>query len=220
MTGAPRSIGRATAAGALATCNRSARPASSGRSCTTIRTSGRRVAACGARARGRHDLHLAQEHLRRLRARAALSREGAPRLPLRAGRGGLRRGLLRRHRDSLGAGEVRPGARRDGRAARGGVMRRPSLFVRRWVATVTYRDGSVVTTPVYGASLEKAERETRASHARLAPAGYSWRLERLTPAQRLALGCLPKPPTKPAVWKLRNRTVDADGHVRWERRTA
>ena len=25
------------------------------------------------------------------------------------------------------------------------------------------------------------------------PAGYSWRLEKLTPAQRVALGCLPKP---------------------------
>ena len=25
------------------------------------------------------------------------------------------------------------------------------------------------------------------------PAGYSWRIERLTPAQRIALGCLPKP---------------------------
>ena len=25
------------------------------------------------------------------------------------------------------------------------------------------------------------------------PAGYTWRIERLTPAQRIALGCLPKP---------------------------
>jgi len=25
------------------------------------------------------------------------------------------------------------------------------------------------------------------------PAGHSWRIERLTPAQRIALGCLPKP---------------------------
>src|SRR5207247_9556946 len=25
------------------------------------------------------------------------------------------------------------------------------------------------------------------------PAGYTWRVEKLTPAQRIALGCLPKP---------------------------
>ena len=37
------------------------------------------------------------------------------------------------------------------------------------------------------------------------PAGYSWRIERLTPAQRIALGCLPKP----AVRATRKRVREA-----------
>ena len=37
------------------------------------------------------------------------------------------------------------------------------------------------------------------------PAGYTWRIERLTPAQRIALGCLPKP----AVRATRKRVREA-----------
>src|SRR5438552_17701467 len=48
--------------------------------------------------------------------------------------------------------------------------------------------------------------EVFARHLRDKPAGYSWRLERLTPAQRLALGCLPPAaakPSRPTTWRVK-----------------
>ena len=35
------------------------------------------------------------------------------------------------------------------------------------------------------------------------PHGYSWRVEKLTPAQRIALGCLPKPAAQTTVRRVR-----------------
>ena len=47
-------------------------------------------------------------------------------------------------------------------------------------------------TPPKPLSVETAADVTRRLLA-VKPAGYAWRIERLTPAQRIALGCLPKP---------------------------
>src|SRR5207247_698822 len=65
------------------------------------------------------------------------------------------------------------------------------------------REGSMYTWPLWRnwkppkpiavettADVRKRERAWLRSAK---PAGYSWRVEKLTPAQRLALGCLPKP---------------------------